>query len=186
MSQVEHDGSIRGVPSLKKGPRVNHPFFADNSLLFCRANLRQWNQMVGILQLYEAASGQKLNSNKTAIFFSRNTPVQEKEAILRLAAITESQRYDSYLGLLAVVGKSWTKEFKNIIAQVEKRLQDWKLKFLSQVEKEILLKVVVQAIPTYSMSVFMLPKVLCGNINSLMQKFWWGRKDKDSGIHWMS
>jgi hypothetical protein len=63
------------------------------------------------------------------------------------------------------------KEFKHIIDRVEKRLQDWKLKFLSQVGKEVLLKAVVQAIPTYSMSVFFMPKALCSNINSLMQKF---------------
>jgi hypothetical protein len=63
------------------------------------------------------------------------------------------------------------KEFKHIIDRVEKRLRDWKLKFLSQVGKEVLLKAVVQAIPTYSMSVFFMPKALCSNINSLMQKF---------------
>ena len=69
---------------------MNYLFFADDSLLFYRANSSKWNRMVGILQLYEVASGQKLNTNKTTIFFSRNTPVEEKEAILRLAAILES------------------------------------------------------------------------------------------------
>jgi hypothetical protein len=72
-----------------------------------------------------------------------------------------------------LVGKSRTKEFKAIIDKVEKRIKDWKLKFLSQARKEILLKVVLQAIPTYSMSVFLLPRALCAAINSLMQKFWW-------------
>jgi hypothetical protein len=53
-----------------------------------------------------------------------------------------------------------------------KRLQDfWKLKFLSQVGKEILLKVVIQAIITYSMSVFSLSKTLCYDLNSMMLKF---------------
>jgi hypothetical protein len=46
------------------------------------------------------------------------------------------------------------KEFKHIIDWVEKRLQDWKLKFLSQAGNEVLLKAMVQAIPTYNMSVF--------------------------------
>jgi hypothetical protein len=44
----------------------------------------------------------------------------------------------------------------------------------------------VQAIATYSMSVFLLPKALYANINSLMQKFWWCHKSSDSCIHWMS
>jgi hypothetical protein len=134
-----------------------------------------------LLKKYEIALGQKLNTSKTAIFFSSNTPQETQKKILDEARIPNSQRYDTYLGLSALVGKSRTKEFKGIIDRVWKRLQDWKLQLLSQAGREILLKAVIQAIPTYCMSVFMLPKTLCTKINSLMQNFWWG----SSGIHWM-
>jgi hypothetical protein len=97
-----------------------------------------------------------------------------KEQILEASRIPATQRYDTYLGLPALVGKSRARAFQSIKNKVWKLLQDWKLKFLSQAGKEILLKVVIQAIPTYSMSVFSLPKALCKEINSLMQKFWWG------------
>jgi hypothetical protein len=59
------------------------------------------------------------------------------------------------------------------------------VKFLSQAGKEIFLKAVIQAIPTYSMSVFLLPKTLCQEINAQMQKFLWGHQNK-SKVHWMS
>jgi hypothetical protein len=68
------------------------------------------------------------------------------------------QIYDKYLGLLAFVGKSRRQAFKSIKDRVWRRLGDWKLKLLSQVGKEVLLKVVIQAIPTYNMSIFLLPK----------------------------
>jgi hypothetical protein len=45
---------------------------------------------------------------------------------------------------------------------------------------------IIQAIPTYSMSVFLLPKELCRALNSMMQNFWWGHKENNSKIHWMS
>jgi hypothetical protein len=35
-------------------------------------------------------------------------------------------------------------------------------------------KSVVNAIPTYLMSLFLLPKSLCASINSSIKKFWWG------------
>jgi hypothetical protein len=70
--------------------------------------------------------------------------------------------------------------------QVGKKLHNWKVKFLSQAGKEILFKVVVQAIPTYSMSVFLLPVSLCKELNRMMQEFWWGRMSNKSKIHWMS
>jgi hypothetical protein len=125
-----------------------------------------------ILDNYEQASGQRLNKEKTAIFFSHNTLLEVKEKIVEVARIPSSQRYDTYLGLLALVGKSRVSAFRSIKDRVWSRLQDWKLKFLTQARKEILIKAVIQAIPTYSMSIFLLPKTLCIEINSLMQKFW--------------
>jgi hypothetical protein len=75
--------------------------------------------------------------------------------------------------------------FRSIKDRVWKQMQEWKLKFLSQAGKEILLKSVIQAILTFGMSVFLLPKTLCKEINSLMQNFWWGHQEK-SRVHWMS
>jgi hypothetical protein len=36
------------------------------------------------------------------------------------------------------------------------------------------------------MSVFLLPKVLCKEINSLMKNFWRGQKDEEKKIHWLN
>lgn len=174
------------VPTSRRVSRINHIFFVDNSLLFYKANLRHWQKLTSLLETYEQASGQRLNKSKTAIFFSRNTPREIKEEILEVSGILVSQRYDTYLGLPALVGKSRIAAFHGIKDRVWGRLQDWKLKFLSQAGKEILLKAVIQAIRTYSMNVFLLPKTLCAEINSLMQNFWWGHKSNESRIHWMS
>ncbi|GLT61041.1 hypothetical protein SLA2020_337760 [Shorea laevis] len=131
----------------------------------------EWRRLTKILDRYERASGQKLNKDKTAIFFSRNTSPEAREIILQLSGVPASQNFDKYLGLPALVGRSKIREFHNIKDRVWKRLNDWKTKFLSQAGKEILLKAVVQAIPTYSMSVFLLPKELCRALNSMMQNF---------------
>jgi ribonuclease HI len=185
VSEANNKRLLTGVPTSKYGPRVSHLIFADDSLFFCRSSLNQWNELTRLLQGYESASGQRLNCSKTAIFFSKNTPQDEKRIIVEAAGIPVTQRYDKYLGLPALIGKSRMAAFKGIKDRVWKRMQDWKVKFLSQAGKEILLKSVIQAIPTYGMSVFLLPKTLCKEINSLMQKFWWDHQDK-SRVHWMS
>jgi hypothetical protein len=85
--------------------------------------------------------------------------------------------YDKYLALPSIVSKNRTQAFPSIKDRVCKRLNDWKLKFLSLAGKEVLLKVVVQVVPTYSMSIFLLPKTLCKELNSMMQRFWWGHQE---------
>jgi hypothetical protein len=91
--------------------------------------------------------------------------------MLCLVGVPASQRYDTYLGLPALVDKSRIREFQNLRDRVKRRVFDWKTKLLSQAGKEILLKAIVQAIPTYSISIFLLPKELCKDINKMMQKF---------------
>jgi hypothetical protein len=138
------------------------------------------------LECYERGSGQRLNKEKTSLFFSRNTEQGIRERIIQLAGVPDSQRYDTYLGLPALVGRSRIREFQGIKDRVHKRVSDWKTKFLSQAGKEVLIKAVVQAIPTYSMSMFLLPKELCKELNSVMQNFWWGHKENDKKIRWLS
>ncbi|XP_059436514.1 uncharacterized protein LOC132169501 [Corylus avellana] len=180
------NGRLKGVPTSLRGPKINHLFFADDSLIFCKANLQDWAFLSKILEDYEAISGQRLNKEKTAVFFSRNTSREDRLTIQNLSGIPASQRFDTYLGLPALVGKSRTREFHKIKERVNKRVNDWKAKFLSQAGKEILIKAVLQAIPAYSMSIFLLPKTLCSELNGIMQKFWWGHKDNVKKIHWMS
>jgi len=98
---------------------------------------------------------------KPAVFFSRNTCVDRRKEIINLFGLVEANRYDSYLGLQTLVGKKMTDAFKNIKEKVIRKLNNWKSRLLSLAGKEVLLKAVVQAIPTFSMSVFLLLVSLC-------------------------
>ena len=105
--------------------------------------------------------------------------------IKALAGVNSTQNYEKYLGLPSLIGRSQVRSFKNIEGRIWDRLNGWKEKFLTQARKEVLLKSVIQAIPTYTMSVFKLPKTLCKKINSMMLRFWWGHKDNLSKLAWM-
>lgn len=64
-------GKIRGVSICRNGPRLTHLFFADDSLLFCKASIQECLHIQELLSLYEVASGQQLNREKTTSFFSK-------------------------------------------------------------------------------------------------------------------
>ena len=58
-------------------------------------------------------------------------------------------------------------------------------KLLSQVGREVLIKSVIQAIPTYSMSCFKLPKGLIKEIETMICKFCWGYSGDRRKVHWV-
>jgi hypothetical protein len=184
LHRVELRNDLSGLPISRQGTKLNYLFFADDSLLFCKANLTEWNKIQEVLEVYERASGQKINRDKTSIFFSKNTKEASRDQMLAVSGVS-STSYEKYLGLPALVGRSHTQSFQNIQSRVCDKLNGWKERFLSQAGNEVFLKAVIQVMPTYTMSVFQLPKTLCKRINSLVAKFWWGHKENLSKIAWL-
>lgn len=111
LQKAEWKGIITGVPTSLQGPRLSNLFFADDSIIFCKANSVEWRRIMKILGIYENGSGKKLNLLKTSLFFSRNTTQEKKQEILSLSRLTETHRIDTYLGLPSFVGKSKIQSF---------------------------------------------------------------------------
>ena len=64
-------------------------------------------------------------------------------------------------------------------------MQGWEEKLLSQARREVLITVVIQAIPTYTMCYFKLPIGLCDEIEKLICRFWGGQREYRRKIHWV-
>ena len=157
----------------------------DDSLLFCRATRSECQKVLDILSTYENLSGQKLNKKKTTLFFSKSTPMDVQSEIMTELGVTELKQYEAYLGLSALVGRNKRASFDQLKQRVWKRLQGWEGKLLSQAGREVLIKSVIQAIPTYAMSCFKLPITLCHKIETLVRKFWWGQRGDRRKVHWV-
>lgn len=127
-----------------------------------------------VLQVYEKSSGQQLNRNKTSLFFSRNTANGVKETIKAMFGAQLIKQHESYLGLPSWVGKSKRNTFAQLKLRVSNKLAGWKKKLLSSAGKEVLIKAVAQAIPSYTMSCLKLPNTLCDELTGMVRKFWWG------------
>ena len=93
---------------------------------------------------------------------------------------------DKYLGLPANVGMDKSDCFQFLIDRIITKISGWKKKLLSSRGKEILLKSVVQAIPTYAMYVFKIPNKNCKGIIDARSQFWWGGEDNQKRMHWMA
>ena len=103
-------------------------------------------------------------------FFSHNTRQDTRDLIKNLLRARIMTNCEKYLGLPMVGGRTKTTTFKEIQERFTKRVLGWKKKLISKAGCEILIKSVAQSIPTYSMSLFRLPKVMCDAINSTLAR----------------
>jgi len=126
--------------------------------LLLKNDERSATHLQDILSLYENCSGQTINKEKSSIMFSRNAKSADKEQMMAALDIRDEGRNEKYLGLPVYMGKSKEKTFAYLKDKVWKRVQGWKEKLLSKAGKEIFVKVVAQAIPSYTMSCFDLTK----------------------------
>lgn len=67
-----------------------------------------------------------------------------------------------------MAARSSCKQFQYVVDKVWSRIQGWSEKFLSYAGREIMIKVVLQSLPTYTMSCFLPLKNLCDEIVSLI------------------
>ena len=56
---------------------------------------------------------------------------------------------------------------------------------LSNAGKEILIKAVAKAIPTYDVSCFDITKELCDQISAVICRYWWSSQKKEKKMHWI-
>ncbi|CAH9057532.1 unnamed protein product [Cuscuta epithymum] len=103
--------------------------------------------------------------------YSANVDDSSRTVLSTIMAVNQEVNSGKYLGLPALVGRK--KEILSYIKErVLKRIQSWNNRYLSKAGREILLKTVIQAIPTYVMNVFLLPDNLISEIKRLMNGYW--------------
>ena len=110
--------------------------------MFCKANSQECQNLIDILQLYEAALGQKINVDKSSFFFSNNTLDDRRCEVLNMLGPMQDTRHKKYLSLPSIIGKSKVEIFTEIKERVEKKISGWKEKMLSVGGREILIKAI--------------------------------------------
>lgn len=170
--EEECEGRIWGISVCLRGPQISHLMFVNDCIIFYNATVEEGARVLQILE-YEKNSVQKLNKDKTSLFFSKNTGNETREAIKGMFGAQIIQQHERYLGLPPLIGIGKRKAFNIIKDQVGRRIAGWKEKLLSSTGWEILIKATAQATPTYTMSCFWLPNSFCKELNSMVSGVRW-------------
>jgi hypothetical protein len=186
LQKKEETGELKGIRNGKSGPSISHLLFADDSVFFTRGDERSINALKSALHTYCDGSGQEINLHKSSIFFGPQCDVQTKERVKQKVGVQEDSLQATYLGMPTWVGRSPMNNFNYLTGRLWKRLNGVSDKPLSRAGKEVFLKAVAQAIPTYVMSCFQIPMAVCEKLTKPISNFWWGTEDGKKKLHWRS
>ncbi|KAK3199000.1 hypothetical protein Dsin_022415 [Dipteronia sinensis] len=165
--------ALNGFNYIRNGLNISHLFFTDDSLFFSKATDSDCATIRRILDVYVTASGQAINFDKSIVFVSRSIPLREGIRLASIIGVWLVRCHKRYLGLPSLNCRNKRQLFNVIKDRVLAKIKGWRSKILSIGGKEIFLKAVVQAIPTYTIGLFRLPEGLLGELHKHCNRFWW-------------
>lgn len=104
-------------------------------------------------------------------FFNEDSDPEIREEVRQQLGVNQIAYEAKYLGLPTPEGRMKAQRFQPLKERLSKRCADWCEKFLSAGGKEVLIKSVAQAIPTYIMSVFHLPASICDELMRCVRNY---------------
>ncbi|GKD54100.1 reverse transcriptase [Tanacetum coccineum] len=174
ISRALYLGILSGIKMARNFPLISHIFFADDSLFFLKASHAECGTLISILNSYCEASGQTVNFQKSSAFFSPNTSSSLRDDICGDLHVHQIDPKAKYLGLPFIFGQKKAEMFGFLLDRVLQKMKGWKQKILSQLGREVLIKSVIQAIPTYAMQCFILPSSLLNKLTAYVRRFFRG------------
>ncbi|XP_074328104.1 uncharacterized protein LOC141666017 [Apium graveolens] len=130
LKKYECQAMLGGIRVARGAPSITHMLFVDDSYIFCKADTKEASRVVSLLQMFEKASGQKINEQKSSVFFSRNVSSICRREVCTILKFTEADESSHYLGLRNCIGQKKSTMLGYIKEKVSERVQTWDGKVL--------------------------------------------------------
>lgn len=180
-------GKITGCRVSPTTPVISHLLFVDDSFMFFRATTEETKAVRSILHEYRWCLVSPSTFRNQVYFLVLMWTRVHKKVLKNSLGVYADFSQGIYLGLPSLIGRSKKAMFTFLKERLWKRIQSWGTKLLSRAGKAVLLKNVAQAIPSYCMYCFLIPKSLCKEMERIMNGFWWSSNDDSKkGVKWLA
>ena len=122
LNHAENQGKITGMRVSRASPPVSHLLFADDSLVFCKAEPRECDEIMKALGTYGKASGQCINFEKSSLLFGKRIPKHVKDTLKLSTGIENEGGIVSYLGILEDISGSNIRLFAFLNERLQNRV----------------------------------------------------------------
>lgn len=112
-----------------------------------------------------------MNLKNSCMFFSNNTNPRLRHNISKLLGIKNNTKPEKYLEVGIEFQKTKSANFVGFKEKIFTRASNWKRNLLNQEGRGVLIKAVLQAIPTHQMSCFKILKMILNEIDKPAPKF---------------
>lgn len=170
INKAKEKGWIKGFQAGEANTiEITHLQYADDTLVFCGVEGEQALMLRAIFIIFEAVSGLHINWGKSYIYPIND--VAEIEMLAREMGGRVGELPTTYLGM-PLGAKSKAKGIWNgVLERCSKRLTNWKSQYLSLGGRVTLINSVLDALPSYLMSVFPMPASVIKEMNALRKTF---------------
>ena len=134
---------------------------------FSKADACGCEAILDVLGKYCRESGQKINLDKSRIYFSPNVRNELKEEISERLGIRETNNIGKYLGFPLKHRGVPRNPYNFIVERVMNKLAGWKAKYLSFAGRAVLIKSIMSAIPNHVMQGVVLPVHVCEKLDKI-------------------
>ncbi|CAA0816650.1 Unknown protein [Striga hermonthica] len=151
------------------------------------ASTVQVHTLKKVLASFCRHSGLKVSDAKTNIFFSKNVPLDKKQALSNLMGFTRVEDLGYYLGVPILHSRIKGQTYEKLIEKADARLSGWKAASLSMAGRVVLSQAVVSALPYYTMQSALLPNSISAGLEKRIRRIIWGGsedKRKLSLVKW--
>lgn len=172
MQQASDTKKIEGVQMNHNGPVISYLFFVNDTLIFLKAEKENCINLVHLIDDYCSVSGEQVNLHKSNVLFGGNIMAILAEELTNILGMDKVEDLGVYLGVPAIWGRSKRCGLAYVKGRLLGKIQGWKKSTLSLAGRDVLIKAVAQAIPTYPMNLFKFLMTFCKELDVMIADFW--------------
>ena len=138
------------VKSSNNGVAISHLFFADDLVLFAKANHGNCSTIRDVLDSFCAKSGQSISESKSRVYFSLNVDVDTRGSLCDILGFHSTPNLGNYLGFPIKHHGGRNEDLNFILERIKQKLAGWKANLLSLAGRAILIQASTTTIPAYA------------------------------------